>query len=53
MARIIIALEVDDPELLDPNHESGLSEEGHLAISRALSPFGDIDDIAPEATGGV
>ncbi len=37
-----ITMEIpDDSAIIDPDHISGLSEEGHAAIFAALTPYGD------------
>ena len=41
--KIIITMDVG-PEYADPYHAMGVTEEGYLAISEALAPFGtDVD----------
>ncbi|HEX4715288.1 MAG TPA: hypothetical protein VH164_10205 [Ktedonobacteraceae bacterium] len=43
MPKIRITMEVDE-EIADPNHEMGITEQGYLQISDALTDFGqDID----------
>ena len=43
--RIRIDVEISDPELLDPDHDTGLTDDAYLMIHGAVSMFGDDIDI--------
>ena len=43
--KIHIILDVGDEELIDPEDPTGLTEDGYMELSEALSMFGSIDDI--------
>lgn len=46
--KITIELIVNDPELVDSNDSTGLSESGYLDLTQALGAFGEIEDIRGE-----
>lgn len=48
--RLLLIVDVEDIDLLDPDHEMGVTEEGYLQIGRAIS-FGDIEVIRPAEDG--
>lgn len=42
--KIQITIEIND-DIADPDHEMGVTDEGHLALNEALAPYGDIEEI--------
>lgn len=42
--RIVLTLDVDDPDLIDPTDETGVTNEAYEAIVLALTPYCSIND---------